>query len=130
MEFQSQPVPVNLTAGRTATADLSLTVPRAPALPNGWPGSPGTVGGGEAQAKLPAPKLPDGEGKQVAETKCVQCHGTWRITSNRGNRKEWASMVDVMRAEIASSKVKDLTDQEVRAWLTIWQRTSPVSLEA
>ena len=74
-EYQSEPsAPVDVTPGAPATVNLSLTVTCAPQLPGAWPGRlPGEqVGEGEGGASPPA--LPDGEGKQILEAKCVSCH--------------------------------------------------------
>jgi hypothetical protein len=54
--------PVDVAAGGKATVDLSLTVQRAPALPNAWPGRPPGEQGGEAEGAMAAVNLPDGAG--------------------------------------------------------------------
>ena len=119
-ELQSQLEPAQVTTGNSITVNLPLTTHRSPALAHGWPGTPGTIGGGE-DSRFPtfrSRNSPRGAGKkQIAETKCGQCHGTYRITSARGDRAEWASVVEVMRAEIASGKVKDLDEQEANTLL-------------
>ena len=55
--------PVDVATGRQATADLSLTVQRAPSLPAAWPGrQPGQLGGEAAEGPGAPPNLPDGAG--------------------------------------------------------------------
>src|SRR5215468_810172 len=50
-ERQSAPsTPIEVTVGRASSADLSLTVARAPALPPAWPGRPPGERGAEAAA--------------------------------------------------------------------------------
>src|SRR5450755_2467322 len=45
--FQSKPTPVTLTAGKPATADVSLTDAQGDVIPNGWIRRPGRVAGNE-----------------------------------------------------------------------------------
>ena len=115
-DYQSEPsAPVDLAAGKPATVDLTLTVMRAPQLPGAWPGRlPGEqVGeGGEGGA---APALPDGEGKQIVETKCVSCHDAQRVVRVRANRDRWQTIVENMRAYAQGSTLaKPLTDEETK----------------
>jgi len=81
--FQSKPLPVALTAGKPATADVSLTDVQAE-VPNGWVRSPGRVAGNELDFQLDPPKLPEGAGKEIMEQKCTQCHFLWRPTQQSG----------------------------------------------
>jgi virginiamycin B lyase len=118
-DYQSEPsTPVEVAAGKPATVDLSLTVTRAPQLPGAWPGRlPGEqVGeGGEGGA---APALPDGEGKQIVEAKCVSCHDAQRISRVQANRDRWQTIVQNMRAYAQGSTLaKPLTDEESKVVL-------------
>ena len=56
--FQSKPTPVTLTAGKPATADVSLTDKQGDVVPNGWVRSPGRVAGNELDHELQPPNLP------------------------------------------------------------------------
>ena len=98
-DYQSEPsMPVEVVAGKSAAVDLSLTVARAPQLPGAWPGRlPGEqVGeGGEGGA---GPALPEGEGKQIVEAKCVSCHDAQRIVRLRANGERWQTIFQNMRA--------------------------------
>ena len=66
--FQSKPTPVALTAGKPATADVSLTDEQAN-VPNGWIRSPGRVAGNELDHELAPPNLPEGAGKEIVGAK-------------------------------------------------------------
>ena len=109
--------PVEVTAGGSATADVSLTADRAPALPNAWPGRPPGQGGGENESGAGnMPALPDGAGKQVVMTKCSTCHDYARIANGRFEADRWKDIIEEMRAYMqGSSTSKDLTDQEDKA---------------
>ncbi|MDE2475144.1 MAG: carboxypeptidase regulatory-like domain-containing protein, partial [Alphaproteobacteria bacterium] len=87
--FQSKAVPISLTAGTPATADVSLTDQQGPVVPNGWVRSPGRVAGNELDNELPPPNLPDGPGKAIVEAKCNQCHYLWRPTQERWTHANW-----------------------------------------
>ncbi len=65
--FQSKPTPVALTAGKPATADVSLTDKQGDVIANGWIRTPGRVAGNELDADFAPPKLPEGEGKAIVE---------------------------------------------------------------
>src|SRR5262249_19803188 len=83
-EHQSAPrAPVGGAVARPASADLSLTVARAPALPPAWPGRPPGERGAEAAAGA-GPQLAEGQGKAIIESKCTTCHDTQRIVRSRG----------------------------------------------
>ena len=60
--FQSKPTPVALTAGKPATADVSLTDKQAE-VPNGWIRSPGRVAGNELDSRVGAAESA-GRGRQ------------------------------------------------------------------
>src|SRR5580700_6247996 len=81
--FQSKPTPITLTAGKPATADVSLTDQQGDVVPNGWVRRPGRVAGNELDFELAPPTLPEGEGKAIVEQKCSQCHFLHRLTQMR-----------------------------------------------
>lgn len=120
-DYQSEPsAPVDVAAAKPATADLSLTVARAPQLAGAWPGRlPGEQGGeAEAAAGGTTPRLPDGEGKQIVETKCVACHDAQRTIRVRANRERWGEIIQSMRLYAQGSTLaKDLTDHEEKVLL-------------
>ena len=114
-EFQSDKIPVDVTGSKPALADLSLSNQRAPALAPGWPGTPGTVGGGEEWSKNPVPDLPEGPGAEIALAKCGQCHAPSWFLSFRGERENWAALIDSMRSNIAANRAtKDFTEEELK----------------
>src|SRR5260221_3430410 len=53
--FQSKPTAVTLTAGKPATADVSLTDKQGDVVPNGWIRRPGRVAGNELDHELDPP---------------------------------------------------------------------------
>jgi len=117
-DYQSElSAPVDVAAGRAATVELSLTAMRAPQLAGAWPGRPPAVRGGRASAAAPPP-LPEGEGKQIVETRCVACHDAQRAVRVRADRGRWAEIIQSMRLYAqGSSLAKDLTDQEAKVVL-------------
>jgi virginiamycin B lyase len=113
--FQSKLTPVALTAGKPATADVSLTDKQGDAVPNGWVRSPGRVAGNELDAELPPPILPAGEGKAIVEAKCNQCHFLRRLTQMRWTHDNWEKKIAWMRERIHERPgTIDLTDQEAK----------------
>lgn len=110
--FQSKPTPVALTAGKPATADVSLTDKQGDVVPNGWVRTPGRVAGNELDAELPPPNLPEGEGKAIVQAKCGQCHFLHRLTQMRWTRNNWEQKIAWMRERIHEIGANDLTDQE------------------
>lgn len=114
-KFQSKTTPVDVNESTPALADLSLSDERAPALAPGWPGTPGVVGGGEEWSKNPIPDLPDGPGKALALARCGQCHAPSWFMSFRGERANWAALIDSMRTNIAANPAaKDFTPEELK----------------
>jgi virginiamycin B lyase len=112
--FQSQAASVDVSTGGAAKADLSLTSPQAPMLTPGWPGHPGNLSGGESGGG-PPPRLPEGDGKRIVETRCQQCHDAGGIVTHRGDRDDWQLIVQTMRDFAqAVANAKDLTDQEAK----------------
>src|SRR5579863_3448358 len=87
--FQSKPASVTLTGSTPATADVALTDKQGDVVPNGWIRRPGRVAGNELDYQLPPPKLPDGPGKSIVETKCNQCHFLHRLTQMRWTHDNW-----------------------------------------
>jgi len=119
-DYQSDPsAPVDVAAGKPGTVDLSLTVARAPQLAGAWPGRlPGEQAGEADEARGAPPPLPDGEGKQIVETKCVACHDAQRTVRTRADRGRWQQIILNMRAYAQGSTLaKDMTDQEAKVLL-------------
>ncbi len=119
-DYQSEPsAPVDVAAGRPATVELSLTAMRAPQLAGAWPGRlPGEQGGEADEARGAPPSLPEGEGKQIVQTKCVACHDAQRTVRARASRERWEEIILNMRAYAQGSTLaKDLTDQEAKVLL-------------
>ncbi len=113
--LQSKTSSVDVTGAKAGVADLSLTDQRAPALAPGWPGTPGTVGGGEEWSKHPVPDLPEGPGKALALARCGQCHAPSWFMSFRGERENWAALIDSMRTNIAARPgTEDFTPEELK----------------
>ncbi len=110
--FQSKLTPVSLTSGKSATVDVSLTDTQGPVIPNGWVRSPGRVAGNELDQELVPPRLPEGEGKAIVETKCNQCHYLHRLTQQRWTHANWEQKIKWMRERIHERGANDLTDQE------------------
>jgi virginiamycin B lyase len=110
--FQSGPKPVDVAAGKSAKADLSLTAPQPAQLANGWPGRPGKVGGVEIWVHEPQTPLVEGEGKSIIQEKCTQCHETERIVLLHFDQAKWSSTVDRMREYIKDAGVNEVSDQE------------------
>jgi virginiamycin B lyase len=110
--FQSSPRAVEVLAGKSAKADLSLTAEQSAQLPNGWPGRPGKVGGVEIWVHEPQTPLVEGEGKAIIEEKCTQCHETERIVLLRFDEAKWSSTVDRMREYIKDAGVHEVSDEE------------------
>src|SRR5262249_33889265 len=98
--FQSKLTPVTLTAGKPATADVSLTDQQGDVVPNGWVRSPGRVAGNELDHELRPPNLPEGEGKAIVEAKCGQCHFLHRLTQMRWSHKNWEKKIAWMRERL------------------------------
>lgn len=120
-EFQSEPsAPAEVAAGRPATVDLSLTVARAPQLAGAWPGRlPGQqVGDADEAARGGSAPLPEGEGRQIVQSKCVSCHDAQRIVRVRAERGRWEQIIQNMRAYAQGSTLaKNLTDEETKVVL-------------
>ena len=110
---QSEAAPVDVSTGRPATADVSLTADQAAMLAPAWPGRlPGQVGG-ETEESTRAISLPDGDGKELVGTRCKQCHDLARVVNNRADRAKWQETVQSMRDYAQSTTLmKDWTDTE------------------
>src|SRR5215470_7297229 len=98
--FQSKPTPVTLTAGKPATADVSLTDKQGDVVPNGWVRRPGRVAGNELDHELDPPILPEGAGKAIVEAKCGQCHFLRRLTQMRWSHKNWEKKIAWMHERL------------------------------
>src|SRR5438552_4825909 len=120
-EHQSGPSsPVEVAAGKSSLVDLSLTVARAPALPPAWPGRTPSERGAEAEAALggAGPRLAEGEGKAIIETKCMTCHDAQRIVRSRGNEARWQQVLRTMISYAQGSTVaKPLAGDEEKVLL-------------
>jgi streptogramin lyase len=112
--FQSTPVPVSVASGQAVMADVSLTEPQPPALPNGWPARKGDVGGNEIWMHQPQTPLVAGEGKAIVESKCTQCHETERIILLRQNHAKWEMTVTRMRSYIGAAHLRQVSDEEAQ----------------
>jgi len=110
--FQSSSKAVDVSAGKSGKADLSLTAPQPAQLANGWPGRPGKVGGVEIWVHEPQTPLVEGEGKTIIQEKCTQCHETERIVLLHFDEAKWSSTVDRMREYIKDAGVHEVSDQE------------------
>jgi virginiamycin B lyase len=110
--FQSSAKAVDVSAGKSGKADLSLTAPQPAQLANGWPGRPGKVGGVEIWVHEPQTPLVEGEGKTIIQEKCTQCHETERIVLLHFDEAKWSSTVDRMREYIKDAGVHEVSDQE------------------
>src|SRR5262245_21639252 len=93
--FQSKLMPVSLT-DKPATTDVSLTDKQGDVIANGWVRTPGRVAGNELDMELQPPKLPEGEGKAIVETKCNQCHFLHRLTQQRWTHANWEQKIKWM----------------------------------
>jgi virginiamycin B lyase len=119
--FQSAAKSVSVADGKSAKADLSLTAPQPAQLANGWPGRPGKVGGVEIWVHEKQTPLVDGEGKEIIQEKCTQCHETERIVLLRFDETKWGTTVDRMREYIKDAGVHEVSDAEkakIVAYLT------------
>jgi len=116
-EQQSAPsAPVEVAVGKSASADLALTVARAPALPPAWPGrTPGERG---EEAAAGAANLPEGAGKAIIQAKCNFCHDSQRIVRSRGAPARWQQVIDTMKAYAQGSTLATpITDDEEKVLL-------------
>jgi virginiamycin B lyase len=120
-DYQSElSAPVDVASGRAATVDLLLSAMRVPQLAGAWPGRlPGQRGGeAEAARRGELPSLPEGEGKQILQTKCLSCHDAQRSLRVRADRARWEEIIQNMRLYAQGSTLaKDLTDQEEKVLL-------------
>ena len=119
-EHQSAPsAPVDVAAGQSASANLSVTVARAAALAPAWPGrQPGERGAEAASARGGTPRLADGEGALIVAAKCQFCHDTQRIIRSRGNQARWQQVLGTMKLYAQGSTLAQaLTDDEEKVVL-------------
>jgi virginiamycin B lyase len=101
--------PVNVTEGKTAKLDLSLTAKQGPMLPRAWP-----MKIPEALAGTVSGNLPEGDGKKLVEARCTVCHDAARIMSFHMSRERWEGMIREMRVNMHGAKLRDLTDDEAK----------------
>jgi virginiamycin B lyase len=111
--------PVEVVAGKSASADISLTMARAPALPPAWPGrAPGDRGEEADAATGAAARLPDGDGKAIIQAKCTVCHDAQRIVRSHGEPARWQQVIGTMKLYAQGSTLaKPLTDDEEKVLL-------------
>src|SRR5258707_7496985 len=112
--LKSKPMQVVVGGGNPATADVSLTESQPAALPNGWPGRPGNVGGVEMWVHEPQTPLAEGDGKQIIQAKCMQCHETERMVLLRLDKPKGEMTVARMREYIADAGVNEVSDLEAK----------------
>jgi mono/diheme cytochrome c family protein len=102
----------------TAKVDLALTDKRAPDLAPAWP------------RRLPPEvaatmTLPEGPGKEIAETRCVSCHTQENWAGLGGTHDRWHELVTEMRKNMKEAGMPDLEDKEadtlVDYFSTSWQ---------
>ena len=88
--------------------------PNSPALESGsMIPTASTVSG--AQPKSTAATLPDGEGKDLIQRSCTQCHGLDKITTTRKDRKGWQTCVKDMVS--LGAKLRPAEQEKVVAYL-------------
>jgi streptogramin lyase len=120
-EYQSVPSsPVEVAVGKPSSADLTLTLTRAPALPPAWPGRTPGERGAEADAAVggAGARLAEGEGKAIIEAKCMTCHDAQRIVRSRGNEARWQQVLRTMISYAQGSTLaKPLTGDEEKTLL-------------
>ena len=64
------------------------------------------------------PTLPEGEGREIIQAKCVSCHDAQRVIRVRADRNRWSQIIQNMRAySQGSTLAKDLTDREAQLLL-------------
>ncbi len=104
----------DVSAGQPATVNLSLSAPQPPMLAAAWPGRLPGQGGRAAEP----PSLPEGPGKEVAETTCAACHDLQRTVNTRADRGRWEDIIEDMRIYMAGSTTAvDFTDQQEKVLL-------------
>ena len=105
-DFQSKwSAPVAVPERGTAKVELALTDKRAADLTPAWP------------RRLPPEiaatmKLPEGAGKELAETRCVSCHTQENWAGRGATRDSWHETVKEMRGFIKEAGMPALTDHE------------------
>ncbi len=105
-DFQSKwSAPVAVPEQGSAKVDLALTDTRAPDLPPAWP------------RRLPPEiaetmTLPEGPGKELAETRCNSCHTQGNWAGRGADRKYWHEQVVEMRGFMKEAGMPDFTDHE------------------
>ena len=106
--------PVEVAVGKTVTADLALTAPQAMMKPRGLAREMRTQASGAA----PPPPLPEGEGKNIIEESCLQCHNAQRTATQHFSRARWDATIDRMRGYLrGTTGIPDLTSQQTQVLL-------------
>jgi len=105
-DFQSKlSAPVAVPESGAAKVDLALTDKRGPDLAPAWP------------RRLPPEvaatmKLPEGAGKEIAETRCVSCHTQENWAGRGASRDNWHETVKEMQGFIKEAGMPQLTHDE------------------
>jgi virginiamycin B lyase len=105
-DFQSKwSAPVAVPESGSAKVDLALTDTRAPDLAPAWP------------RRLPPEiaenmTLPDGPGKELAETRCNSCHSQGNWAGRGATRDSWHETVKEMRNFMKEVGMPEFTSHE------------------
>lgn len=97
--------PIEVTEGKTATFDVTLTAPQAAPLPGAWPGR-------IPEEDAAAATFPDGAAKQLVATRCVGCHEAGRTLARRQSKEGWQETIHEMRNNMKNMGMPDLTEAE------------------
>ena len=97
--------PVDVTEGKAAKLDVSLTAPQAAPLAAAWPGR-------IPEEQAAAASFPDGAAKQLVSTRCVVCHAASNVLARRQDHEGWQETIKEMRGNMKNIGMPDLTDQE------------------
>jgi virginiamycin B lyase len=106
--FHSDPVKVEIEAGKNASLDLSLLEGDKPAASRtaggmgGGMGEEAPRGGNTPIAEVPYDDLfPKEPGRELAEKSCVYCHGANFIARAPRSRDQWKHAIDLMTGKTA-----------------------------
>ena len=104
--FQSAwSAPFDVSSGKTAKLDLTLTTKMGPMMPASWPGR-------VPESASVDMALPPGSGKEIIEDHCNVCHDSTMILRTRATRHRWQNTVNSMRQNIRNQRLPDLSDQQ------------------
>jgi streptogramin lyase/mono/diheme cytochrome c family protein len=118
-DLQSKVTPsVAVPENGSAKVDLALTDKRADDLAPAWP------------RRLPPEiaatmKLPEGPGKELAETRCVSCHNQENWAGLGGTHERWHELVTEMRKNMKEAGMPDLEEKDAETLIsyfsTVWK---------